>query len=56
MVKGIIKRLGDESIRGRKLIFPGAEVTRQYEDEREPWQGREVSRSVSVRRWAALAR
>jgi len=54
VLKGIIKRRGDESIRGTKLIFLGAEVTRRSEDEREPWRGREVCRSVSVRHWPAM--
>ena len=56
VVKGIIKFPGSATVRGRKLIFPGAEVTRQSEDERGPWPSREVSRSVSVRCWPAPPR
>ena len=35
VVKGIITFHGGATVRGRKLIFPGADVTRQSEDERE---------------------
>ena len=47
VVKEIIKLHGGATLRGRKLIFPGGEVTRQSEDARGPWRGREL-KYVSV--------